>query len=191
MNDRKKRIREILGDSPKSGEDSKQVSISAGHDIHNVTLIKQAAINISPGLEHITDAQAVFIKKLVHDVAREERRTSLNPVSISMVWMKLKDKLQVTSYKLIPKEEYSQAVGYLYDWLEQLMADRARSPEVLEGRATAYRRCHAIAKQYGLYAEMRTLMETKWQAESMRDLEDHQLDELLAFMKALEAQHRK
>lgn len=53
-------------------------------------------------------------------------------------------------------------------------------------RSRHYRVCHAIAKQYDLYPEMRKCMGDRWRAESMRDLPDQALRELFEYMRSLE-----
>ena len=55
-----------------------------------------------------------------------------------------------------------------------------------EEREQFYRKCHGIAKQYGIYPEMRRHMRVNWQAASMRDLADSALKELLRFLRKLE-----
>ncbi len=119
-----------------------------------------------------------------------ERMHGHRKATPAMVWVKLKDHLKVTSYKLLAKERRGEAVGFLTDWMFRINEDRFRDPVTLEERARMYRECHGIAKRYGLYAEMRALMERKWDAESMRDLDDAALRDLRAFMRALEAQHK-
>lgn len=61
-------------------------------------------------------------------------------------------------------------------------------PEELttEERARIYRQCHAMAKQYDIYQEMRSEMRTTWGATSMRDLADDELQSLYKFMRSLE-----
>ena len=194
MSDIKKKIRELIGDAlqVKEGKDEgKEFSISVGKNASNITVISKSKINIAPGMEHITDEQAVYIKELAHEVARLERLYAQNRVTVPMVWAKLKARLKVTSYRLIPKEQYSEAVGLLIDWQQQALEDSRRTPESLLERSDIYHQCHAIAKQYGLATEMRAFMERKWDAESMRDLEDYELKELLSFMRALESQYKK
>ena len=53
-------------------------------------------------------------------------------------------------------------------------------------RARHYRICHAIAKQYDLYPEMRGFMREQWQKSSMRELEDQELQTLLTYMRNIE-----
>ena len=58
-------------------------------------------------------------------------------------------------------------------------------------RERFYRMCHGIAKDYGIYEEMRRHMRLVWQAKSMRDLTDTALKELLQYMRKLEAEKRR
>lgn len=49
-----------------------------------------------------------------------------------------------------------------------------------------YRICHAVAKQYGLYPAMRSLMKRRWGAESMREMDLPSLQDLFFYMRGLE-----
>ena len=97
----------------------------------------------------------------------------------------------VTSYRLIPHGHFHEAEQFLLDWRARVLRDSKRAPQEVKDRARVYRICHAIAKQYNLYAELRALLKV-WlpdaQRPSMRDLDSEQLQRLLAFMRGLEAQ---
>ena len=58
-------------------------------------------------------------------------------------------------------------------------------------RERVFRICHGIAKQYGLYKEMRAVMRERWSAESMRELTDGALQSLLSFLRAMERQRQQ
>lgn len=191
MGDIKKSIQELLKDSLTNDGQKSDVSVVTGNVGGDVTIVSRAKIQISPGIAHISDQQAVYVKNMVHEVARMERVYGHKKATVPMVWNKLKAALNVSSYRLIPKESYAEAISFLTDWLCQINEDRFRDVDTLEERAETYRQCHRIAKRYSLYEEMRMLMERKWDAQSMRDLDDKALQELKAFMKALEAEYKK
>lgn len=166
------------------------VIISGGGNIVNMA---SGPVRITPGRGHITESQAVRIKYLVHEVARLECIHSSNPVFVGAVWEKLKERMGVTSYRLIPHGHFHEAEQFLLDWRARVLRDSKRAPQEVKDRARVFRICHAIAKQYNLYAEMRALLRV-WlpdaQRPSMRDLDSEQLQRLLAFMRGLEAQAR-
>ena len=192
MGDVKNTVRDIMRTATDKPARGAEIAVSAGRDVKNVTIISRAGnVSITPGAQHITEEQAARLKKLVHDVARLERLHAANPVTVPTIWGKLKETLCVASYRFIPKETYAEAVEFLLDWQSRAMRDGTRDAASLEERAKVYRICHAIAKQYNLGAEMRALMASKWDADSMRDLEDDELRELLAFMRALETQYKR
>lgn len=83
------------------------------------------------------------------------------------------------------KEESIYKTDDVVNLLTNLLC--AAKNDALNNRDNTYRVCHSIAKQYELYCEMRLLMKTKWQVESMRQLTDEQLRCLYHFMRALEA----
>ena len=95
--------------------------------------------------------------------------------------------MQVTSYKLIPHGHFGEAERFLLEWRQKILADKARPHHVVKDRSRIYRICHAIAKRYGLYVEMRAYMQAKWGVASMRSLGEDDLYQLLSFMQALEA----
>lgn len=197
MSEVKKKIREILDAAPRAPEPPAPPApaepgllLHAGRDMKNVTVISRSNIHISPGVEHIDQAQTARLKTMVEDVSRLERVHAGNKVSTALVWKKLKDALAVSSYKYILKEQFPEAVSFLGAWQEQAMRDASRAGSSLGERSGIFKACHAIAKRYGLYSEMRTLLERKWDTDSMRDLEDHELRELMRFMRALESQYK-
>lgn len=55
-----------------------------------------------------------------------------------------------------------------------------------EDRPKIYSVCHGIAKQYDIYPEMRGHMGLRWQTESMRELTNAALKELLFYMRGLQ-----
>lgn len=190
MSETKKKIRDILGAPQNKQPVITGIEINAGRDIKEITVISKSKISISGASELIADEQAFRLRELVHEIAQLERKYSHNPASIAMVWVKLKDRLRVTSYKLMTVDQYAEALNFLADWKDQIRLDCHRDPDTLEDRAAMYRKCHAISKRYGLEKERLALMQGKWGVESMRDLADEQLEELLAFMRAIEAQYK-
>ena len=84
------------------------------------------------------------------------------------------------------KDKSIDEIGETLDLLVKLIGINAKD-KAPNNRNNTYRICHGIAKQYGLYQEMRLLMKAQWQAASMRQLTDEQLESLYHFMRALEA----
>ncbi|UQZ90718.1 hypothetical protein C4J81_16505 [Deltaproteobacteria bacterium Smac51] len=69
---------------------------------------------------------------------------------------------------------------------------RSEVPERAPAKAdNIYRICHAVAKQYGLYTEMRQMMKAKWGVKSMRDMDLEALQSLFYFMRGLEKIKRR
>lgn len=187
MSDVKSYIKNIIDASGSKHKEPSNSPITIGGDLN---IISNSHIHITPGKEHITESQASQLKYLVHELARLECIHSSNPVFMPAIWESLKQRMNVTSYKLIPHGHFSEAEKFLMDWRARVMQDSKRAPQAVKDRSRVYRICHAIAKHYNFYTEMRTFMLAKWQAESMRDIDDAGLQSLLAFMRALEAQAR-
>ncbi len=192
MDDRKGTIANILHgakdkEKQRNVADKHDMSIVAGGNVNVIANSHIHKMHITPGAEHITEAQAARLSYLVHEVARLECIHSSNPVFMPAIWDALKAQLNVTSYKLIPHGHFSEAERFLLEWRHKVLADKARSPHIVKDRSRVYRICHAIAKRYGLYVEMRSYMQAKWGVASMRSLDEDALYQLLSFMRALEA----
>ena len=79
-------------------------------------------------------------------------------------------------------------VGQPADALDRILdVCRSESSERAPARAgNIYRICHAIARQYDLYPQMRQMMKARWGAESMRQMDLAELQSLFYFMRSLE-----
>lgn len=188
MDDIKSYIKDVVGSSQGKHKEPPSPPITIGGDLN---IISNSHIHITPGKEHITESQASHLKYLVHELARLECIHSSNPVFTPAIWEALKKKMHVASYKLIPHGHFTEAERFLADWRARVLADSKRAPQAVKDRSKVYRICHAIAKQYGLYEEMRSFILAKWRVESMRDIDDSGLQQLLTFMRALESQQDK
>lgn len=193
MGDKEDKIVNLFKKSvPKEGDKGASINIQGnGNTIDNSVHIT-SSIHITPGAKHITESQAARLKYLVHEVARLECIHSSNPVFIPAVWEKLKERMGVASYRFISHGHFHEAEQFLLNWRTRVLQDSRRTPQDIKDRSRVFRICHAIAKQYNLYAEMRALLKV-WLPDkdkpSMRDLDSEQLQRLLSFMRGLEAQH--
>jgi len=95
----------------------------SGSTVNNIVtnnLKKVTIAKTSPGIEHITEAQASRLTELVAEVVRLEEITKRAPKGYRSIWSSLNSHCKVASYRLIPFEKFSAAESYLLKWIGRL-----------------------------------------------------------------------
>jgi len=95
----------------------------SGNTLNMITTPKhvtRTVVDVKPGEQHITEEQAVKLRKLVNDVVEMEERVKRKPNGYRGVWAGLNAHCRVTKYRLIALEDYDKAEKYLYQWLGRL-----------------------------------------------------------------------
>lgn len=186
-------IRQILAGMEPSG--GAQATPAFSGPVSQVNIISNATINIDsqqftqgdPGSPAEMGEQ---LAELVHTLSVLESHTSGRHMPPSSIWVRLKRGLGLPVDKPIPARLHQEAADALVRRLALARDDLQRDPATARRRAAAYRRCHAMAQQHGLYPSMRKYMDRQWGAESMRDLGDEELWSLERFMRQQSRQRK-
>ena len=185
MLSRNETIRQALAGMEPEGDTDLPVSFSGA--VAQVNIISNATFTIDSlavgQLESPQADQGEQLAELVQTLAVLESVTSSTTVTSRAVWRRVKQALELPTNRHIPVVRQAAAIEFLVYRLALVRVDLQRDPEIARKRSDCYRRCHGIAQQYGLYAEMRGYMSRRWGVASMRDLADEELWSLEAYLR--------
>lgn len=77
---------------------------------------------VTPGEDHITDAQAATLTSMVQKIVETEGKLKKKPASHRSVWAALNRYCMVPQYRLIPSNSFEKARQFLNTWLGRLGA---------------------------------------------------------------------
>lgn len=162
MHSRKDTIKQALAGMEPEGDATPPVAISG--PVSQVNIISHATINIdsvavSPPAQAPAD-QGERLAEAVHTLAVMESATSSRAVSAESVWFRLKNALELPLDQPVPLERQQEALDLMLYRLTLARGDLQRDPQIARKRAACYRRCHAMARQNGLYPAMREQKKT-------------------------------
>ncbi|WP_153114606.1 hypothetical protein [Rhodocyclus tenuis] len=174
--------RDVINDAP--GNSIRIGRISGGNniigqtgDIHlQVAARPRLKVVIQPGPEHISPAQKVRLKDLVNEVVALETAIKRVPKRHATVWSALTAKLKVTSYHLIPAENFAQAEAYLQTWLARLRSAKSAPAKDADWRNSRYRYIHAVLKEIGQPDALPQLLADRYSGRSLKDLSALELE---------------
>lgn len=194
MHSREDTIKQALEGMEPNNDATPPVAISG--TVSQVNIISHAtfnidAVNIAPPHTAQEADQGERLAELVHTLAVMEGVTSDRRVTSESVWFRLKNALGLPAEQQIPLDRQPEAVDTMLHRLTLARGDLQRDPQIARKRSGCYRRCHGIARQYGLYAEMRQHMARQWGAKSMRNLADEELWSLEAYMRLKEEERKR
>lgn len=171
-------------------EEDAELPVFFSGSVAQVNIISHATITIDSLAVGQADPpqadQGAQLAELVQTLAVLESVTSTQTVTARMVWRRVKQALGLPTNRHIPIARQAAAIEFLVYRLALVRGDLQRDPEIARKRSGCYRRCHGIAHQYGLYAEMRDHMSRRWGVASMRDLADEELWSLEAYLRGKE-----
>lgn len=161
-------------------------NIQVGRDF-NITIgdpkpPKQPKPDVKPGVEHITDEQASIIQGLVKEIAEIEASVKNKPNSFVAIWSGLNSHMKVPQYRLILLGDFDKAIKYLRMWKGRLNAAPSAKKKNKNWRNTRLSAIHATAKNFGLEPQMRAYIMKKYNASSLTELTDDELDATYRYM---------
>ncbi|MDR2130989.1 MAG: hypothetical protein LBP56_07495 [Odoribacteraceae bacterium] len=148
----------------------------AGDFIKTEKLITRTQVVHDPGL-HINDAQAKEIKDRVKKIA--ESRSEESKYSFGQAYNALYKKYSITSYKLLQKDQYEDAIK----WLDRQIAiyrPKLKNADNERYRKDMYKAIHARANQVGIdiHEFAVTSLGLKKPLSSLTELSDARLNKL-------------
>ena len=130
---------------------------------------------VKPNETHISDQQKAILTKLINDVVDLEAQLKQKPKTHRSVWMALNAHCKVTSYHLIPYDDYEKAEKYLRMWIGRLNSQKSApiaDNEEWRKRRYAYININTKDQQDWIDAYLQRNFKTK----SLSDLTDSELD---------------
>lgn len=134
--------------------------------------------------KHITDKQALQIREKVAEIATMLASDGTEPKSLfPKEYKALYKKFGITSYKLLPKENFEEAMVWLQKRVASLGKKVLKKSNSEEWRKEQYKAINAKANQLGMDRETRLIYATKilklnTPLASLKDLDDNQLQKL-------------
>ncbi|MEQ9132691.1 MAG: ORF6C domain-containing protein [Salinisphaeraceae bacterium] len=184
---RKEEIRKLIQeDDPEALPSSKVVSIRGDGNVvgDGNTVIRtdkvehRPRVQVSPGDQHISDEQAATLKRMVGEVVETESLVKMNPKSYQAVWSALNRHCRVPQYRLIPAESFEKARRYLSQWLGRLGNAKTAPRKIPDWRKSRYAYIHTSLKQLNAESDFRDLLAKRYNATSMTELSDAELNEV-------------
>lgn len=153
--------------------------------IHTQRHVTKTVAEVKPGIEHITEEQAVLLTALVGDVIETEAKLKKSPATHRAVWGALNAYCKVTKYRLIPLADFSKAEKYLRQWLGRL--NSGASAPVKNGdkwRSSRYSYIKINTKSTAEDEALRAYMKRNFGAatESLTQLSNDELDKVYRYV---------
>lgn len=149
----------------------------------NVNIVKKVTVRneVVPGERHITEEQAAEVQRMIEELAHRLTGADGKP-AFGQAQQRLKNKFKVTSYRLIPRERFSEVVAWFKQVRGMNMGKVRRSnPELF--KRDHYTSIKAGARSLGwsdeeLYAFAREFLNRKAALTSLTQLGPIQLQRL-------------
>jgi len=148
----------------------------AGDFIKTEKVVKKIQVIHSPD-EHITDAQAKEVKDRIQKIA--ESRSKESRYSFAQAYNALYEKYHITSYKLLPREKYEEAIK----WLDKQIAiyrPELKKVDTEQYRKDMYKSLNARANQLriDIHEFANRVLMPKKPITSLKELSDTRLQKL-------------
>ena len=149
------------------------------HQIHTQRHVTKTVAKVSPGGEHITEAQAAALLGLVNKIVEKEALLKKAPRTHRSVWAALNSHCGVTSYRLIKGEDFDRARKYLDQWMGRL-SSMATAP-IKDGdewrkRRYAYIKINTKASEDEL--ALMKYLQKNYRLQSLTELDNPQLEQV-------------
>lgn len=185
--DKKSRLKESLklvvdNDKPLGGINGNNNIIAGG----NISINQPApvnVVNISPGEQHISNAQACEIQSLVAQIVNLEKQVKATPRGYAAVWSAFKRKFKCPKYQLLTQEQFEPATSYLRQTIGRL-SRASKAKQSPDWRKRKYSFIHTNVKQLGIEDKRKDFMAINFGAESMKELSNNELEQLYNWVAA-------
>ncbi|MER2490676.1 ORF6C domain-containing protein [Catenovulum sediminis] len=138
-------------------------------------------IKITPGEQHISNAQAYEIKELVRQIVVLEALVKEKPRGYAAVWGSFKRKFKCTKYQLLTQDQFDPAISYLRQTIGRLSSS-ANAKQSPDWRKRKYSFIHTNVKKLGLQEEKDDYLAINFGAASLKELNDDELQQVYAWV---------
>lgn len=144
-------------------------------------IVTRVTAEVKPGEEHISEAQAARLTKLVKDVVDLEEKLKQRPKSFRAVWSALNAHVGVTRYRLIPAESFDKAEKYLLKWIGRLNS-MASAPTKNEADWRKSRYAYIKLNSKNDPKALTDYMQLNFGASSLTELSDGELEKVYRYI---------
>ena len=159
----------------------------------NVNIAKKVTVRneVVPDERHITEEQALKVQEMVEDLANRLTGSDGKP-AFAAVHQRLRNKFKVTSYKLIPRERFTDVVEW-YKQVRGMNRGKIRRSNPTQFKNDYYSSIKAGARSLGwtdqeLYTFARDFLNRKPSLTSLTQLGPNQLERL---SRAIQSRRRR
>ncbi len=182
--EKKSEIQEVLKDAKsknKRGAINIQGSGNIIGDGNSVTQIRTEKIVQkteavpAQGVIHITEAQGRKLRELIGELVKLHNKIKRKELKFSAAWTMLYKKMNVSSFRFIPLEQYEIAESFLRQKIGSLNSMKSAPKKNEDWRKAKYRYIHTNTKTEELKAKKTQYLEEKYGVNSLKELDDKQL----------------
>ena len=161
-----------------------QIGVNNAPIVNTKKVLNTTLIEYNPQL-HISDAQAKQIRDMVQENAHAmaQRDNISSQKAYSTEYSVLYKKFSITSYKLLPKDKFEEAIKFLQKRIRYTghKVDRTKNKEAFRNRN--YKGIYARARQLGMHKEglllyAEEVLDLKKPISSLKELSDTRLEKL-------------
>ncbi len=161
-----------------NGDNNLAINQMNGDLIHSPKVINKIIAKPQPGIENITEEQVAAIHRLVDEVYDLEQKLKKDPAAKQHIWKRLNIHCDVGSFRMIKLSDFDKACKFLRMWIGRLGSGKSAPKKDPIWRQRRYSAVHKICRQFNLEEKRKEYMQTKFQASSMTELDDEELDKL-------------
>lgn len=150
-------------------------NIQIAGDIKTEKIIRKTEVIYDEKL-HITEEQAKNIRDKIQKIAEEKYNNSR---AFSQAYNSLYNRFKITSYKLLPKDKYDEAI----EWLNKQIAINRKSLKKIDHdrwRKDLYKAIHAKSREFNIeiHSYATIVLKLKAPIDSLTELSDARLKRL-------------
>lgn len=145
--------------------------------------ITKTVVEISSDDNRIDEEQKATLLDLVNKIVAKEQEVKRKPKTHRAVWSSLNAHCQVSTYKLIAKDDFEKAKMFLRKWLGNLnntATSKRNNPTAY--RNNQYSTIHVKIKELGLEEWYRDTLKSKFGVDSSTELDEVEMKKLVTMV---------
>ncbi|SSY80673.1 transcriptional regulator [Alysiella crassa] len=154
--------------------------------------ITKTVVEISPDDNRIDEEEKAILLDLVNKIVAKEQEVKRKPKTHRAVWSSLNAHCQVSTYKLIAKDDFEKAKMFLRKWLGNLnntATSKRNNPTAY--RNNQYSTIHVKIKELGLEEWYRDTLKSKFGVDSSTELDEVEMKKLVTMVNGKYSREKK